>query len=109
MSHANDQDETLVAFPSGVATLPRVMPREPGTAWIAEIRQVMSVPISKQGGADEGETFAGAPHLPPPPPPSPPAAHPPELCIDRFVIIRPIGAGGMGEVFLARHPVTELE
>src|SRR3954471_20225145 len=29
--------------------------------------------------------------------------------IDRFTIIRPIGHGGMGNVFLARHPVTGSE
>lgn len=32
-----------------------------------------------------------------------------EVFIDRFVIIRKIGEGGMGEVFLARHPVTGME
>src|SRR3954452_11838316 len=29
--------------------------------------------------------------------------------IDRFPVLRPIGFGGMGEVFLCRHPVTGLE
>jgi serine/threonine protein kinase len=32
-----------------------------------------------------------------------------DAAIDRFVIMREIGEGGMGQVFLARHPVTSTE
>jgi WD40 repeat protein len=31
------------------------------------------------------------------------------VTVDRFTIIRQIGQGGMGNVFLARHPVTDTE
>ena len=60
--------------------------------------------------APEGDNPSAAPAATPGllhdgagPTPAPPAG---PVGIDRFEIVRPLGAGGMGDVFLARHPVT---
>ena len=55
----------------------------------------MDLPISNVGRAD--------------PDAAPPRQSEPVPTVDRFTIIRKIGEGGMGEVFLATHPVTGMQ